>query len=210
MAIVLLTGFEPFGGSLVNPSEEVARAFAAEGVPGATLHSLIVPVVGGDQSGSAFHAVAESVIRWAPDTIVAFGESHKATRVAFERVAINLRDDRIPDHAGVQLVDQPIVARGAAAHFSSVPLRAMRDACEGEGIPAELSNSAGTFLCNELMYRVLGAIAQGEWPSVRRAGFVHLPQLPEQAAVRGGPSMRLADLMVGLRASLRVLTEPLG
>ncbi len=210
MPRLLLSGFEPFGGSTVNPSAAVVDAFGIEGVPGAEVQVVCLPVVGGIGVGSAFARLASVVEAFAPDTIVSFGEAAEATHVRFERVAINVRDDRIPDNAGVQLVDQPILLEGSVAHFASLPLRTMRDACEGEGVPAMLSNSAGTFLCNELMYRTLDAMATRRWPTVTRGGFVHVPQLPEQVARRGGVSMRLDQVMVGLRASLLTLSEPLG
>jgi pyroglutamyl-peptidase len=210
MVCVLLTGFEPFGGSLVNPSAELAHALREHSLPGTTFACQVLPVVGGESIGSAFAALDAAVRECDPVAIVAFGESAKATRIAFERVAINLRDDRIPDNRGEMLVDSPIRDGGCAAYFSTLPIRAMRDACEAEGIPAELSNSAGTFLCNELMYRMLEVCASGAWPRVRQAGFVHVPQLPAQAEKRGGPSMRLDQMAAGLTASLRELSPPLG
>ncbi|MSR29149.1 MAG: pyroglutamyl-peptidase I [Phycisphaerales bacterium] len=210
MARILITGFEPFGSSDLNPSEQVACAFGAEELPGARVAHVVLPAVGGVGEASGFGALEAAVRRFTPTAIVALGESAKSTQIAFERVAINWRDDRIADNAGVQLVDRPIVEGGAAAHFSTLPVRAMRDACEGEGVPALLSDSAGTFLCNELMYLILDAVARGKWVSVERAGFIHLPQLPQQAAARGGVSMRLDFMMLGLRAALRELTTPLG
>ncbi len=210
MPRLLLSGFEPFGGSTVNPSASVVEAIGIEGVPGADVQVVCLPVVGGVGAGSAFARLASVVESFMPDTIVSFGEAADATHLRFERVAINVRDDRIPDNAGVQLVDQLIVVDGAVAHFASLPLRTMRDACEGEGVPAMLSNSAGTFLCNELMYRTLDAMATRRWPTVTRAGFVHVPQLPEQVARRGGVSMRLDHQLLGLRASLLTLSAPLG
>lgn len=209
MPRILLTGFEPFGGSRVNPSAVLVGMIAAEGIPGASVAQAVLPVVGGASGRSAFTRLLELVTHFRPEAIVMLGEAATASHIQFERVAINVRDDRIPDNEGVQLRDTPIVVEGPAAYFSTLPVREMRDACEGEGVPAVVSNSAGSFLCNELMYRILHSQVRGEMPVVRRAGFVHVPQLPEQAATRGGPSMRAEHVLVGLRASLLGLVDPL-
>lgn len=210
MLRILVTGFEPFGGSLVNPSEMLAHAIAQEEWPGAIMSSAILPVIGGEGLESCRVALRRAIESNQPHVVVCLGESAKSTHVAFERIAINLRDDRIADNAGVQCQDQPVVAGGPAAYFSSLPVRAMRDGCEGEGVPALLSTSAGTFLCNEIMYTLLHGIDRGEFASVARGGFIHVPQLPEQAVARGGPSMRLPDILLGLRASFLTLISPLG
>lgn len=207
---ILLTGFEPFGESPFNPSSALVAAFAQEGLLGADLFTAILPVIGGEGNSSARSELRRAIEECQPHTVVCFGESYRATHIAFERVAVNLRDERIADNAGVQCRDEPVITGGPVAYFSTVPTRAMRDACEGEGVPATLSLSAGSFTCNEILYFLLHNCAAGEFASVRRAGFVHLPQLPEQAALRGGPCMRLDHVQLGLRASLRELIAPLG
>ncbi len=210
MLKILVTGFEPFGGSPVNPSEMLARAIAEECWPGAILSHTILPVIGGDGAQSCSAALRRAIDFNKPNIVVCLGENAKASHILFERVAINLRDDRIADNAGVQCQDQAIIVDGPNAYFSSLPVRAMRDACEGEGIPALLSTSAGTFLCNEVMYVLLHGIAVGELTSVTTGGFIHVPQLPEQASQRGGPSMQLRHILVGVRASFLTLLSPLG
>ncbi len=207
---ILLTGFEPFGGSSFNPSSSLVAALAEEGLLGSELSAVILPVIGGDGPKSARAELADAIEANQPDTVVCFGESSRATHVAFERLAANLRDDRIADNAGEKCCDQPVIEGGPVAYFSTLPMRAMRDACEGEGVPAILSMSAGTFTCNEILFFLLHQSAVGAFSTVRRAGFVHLPQLPEQAAQRGGPSMSLAHLLVGVRSSLRELVAPMG
>ncbi len=207
---ILLTGFEPFGGSPINPSASLIEVFAAEGLLGSQVTTAILPVVGGSGSQSARAGLERAIAACEPETVVCFGEASRATHVQFERVGVNLRDDRIADNAGRRCCDEPIIADAPVAYFSTLPMRAMRDACEGEGVPAELSMSAGTFLCNEVLYWLLHACATRLCPSVSRAGFVHLPQLPEQAAVRGGPSMKFQHVIRGVRASLRELASPLG
>jgi pyroglutamyl-peptidase len=210
MMRILITGFEPFGGSSVNPSLMLARAISQEEWPGAIVSHAILPVIGGEGPQSCRAALREAIDFNQPSVVVCFGESAKATHVCFERVAVNLRDDRIADNAGVQCQDLSVVADGPVAYFSSLPVRAMRDACEGEGIPALLSMSAGTFLCNEIMYTLLHGIEVGEFQSVTSGGFIHIPQLPEQATERGGPSIELRHILVGVRASFLTLISPLG
>ena len=210
MMRILVTGFEPFGGSHMNPSEVLSRAISQEQWPGAIVSHATLPVIGGDGPQSSRAALRRAIELNQPSVVVCFGESAKATHIAFERVAVNLRDDRIADNAGVQCQDQPVVADGPVAYFSSLPVRAMRDACEGEGIPALLSMSAGTFLCNEIMYTLLHGIEVGEFQNVTSGGLIHIPQLPEQATGRGGPSMQFHHILIGVRASFLTLISPLG
>jgi len=210
MLRILVTGFGPFGGSSINPSEMLARAITSEPWPGAVMSCAVLPVIGGSGLDSCRAMLRRAIDAHQPAIVICLGESARACHVTFERVAVNLRDDRIADNAGVQWQDQPVIESGPVAYFSSLPVRAMRDACEGEGVPAILSTSAGTFLCNEIMYALLHGIEQGEFASVKSAGFIHLPQLPQQAVERGGPSMPLAGMLVGLRASLLLLIPSLG
>ncbi len=207
---ILLTGFEPFGGSAFNPSSALVAAVAEEGLLGSYLTAVILPVIGGEGPTSARAHLSAAIESSQPDTVVCFGESSRATRIAFERVAVNLRDERMADNAGGKCRDQPVIAGAPVAYFSTLPMREMCDACEGEGVPAMLSMSAGTFTCNEILFYLLHESAVGSFSSVRRGGFVHLPQLPQQAAQRGGPSMSLAHLLLGVRSSLRELVPPVG
>lgn len=179
---VLLTGFEPFGGSATNPSQKLVERLAGRTIAGARVHAAVLPVVGGTGAGSAWAALAAELERCRPDAAIAFGEAHTRGAVSLERLAINLRDDRIPDNAGVQLCDSPIVPGGPDALLATLPLRAMHSAVAQAGLPVELSTTAGTFLCNEAMYRLLLHARLHGWPA--RAGFVHLPQTPEQHATR--------------------------
>lgn len=197
--LILVTAFEPFGGSAVNPTMLIARLL--EGMPcarGARAFATL-PVVGGTAAGSAWAAIEPLVASHAPDAVVALGESARAESITFERVAVNLRDSRIADNAGVHAVDEPVVAGGVDALFSTLPVRVLAEACDGAGVPATLSLSAGSFLCNEVMYRLLAD------PRVARAGFIHVPQLPEQSAERGGPSMEAAHAAAGIHAALERL-----
>lgn len=209
--VVLVTAFEPFGGSPVNPTIRIAELLElGESIEHARLALAILPVVSGVGPGSAWATLAPILESLAPDAVVSLGESWRAERIAFERVAVNLRDSRIADNAGAELRDAAVVDGGAAAHFATLPLRAMLESCVAAGVEAELSLSAGSFLCNEIMYRALAdASARG---LARRSGFIHVPQLPEQAQLRGGPSMPAESSARGIHAALvrlaHCLAEP--
>lgn len=204
---ILITGFEPFGGSRINPSEQVVGALSAIELPGISLRTAVLPVdrVRGPQ---ALLDILKRK-RAAPQAVVCLGEAARRPAVSIERVAVNLLDYRIPDNAGGQVQDEPVIPGGPAAYFSTLPVRAMLDALLAYGIPAELSLSAGTFLCNQMMYTVLHTLA--EQGSSIPAGFVHLPMLPGQAASAPAPmpsmsfetSLKAVMLLLGvLRRSM--------
>jgi pyroglutamyl-peptidase len=133
--------------------------------------------------------------------VVALGESAKAESVTFERVAVNLRDSRIADNAGVLVVDEAVIAGGPDAIFATLPVRELAQACIDAGVPSTLSLSAGSFLCNEVMYRLLADDRVG------MAGFIHVPQLPEQSYLRGGPMMEARIAAAGVHAALETLAS---
>jgi pyroglutamyl-peptidase len=199
--IILVTSFEPFGGSPVNPTMAIARHLAAMPCRFGSRAYATLPVVTGTGIGSTWAAIQTHLERIRPDAVVALGENAKADRINLERVAVNLRDARIADNSGVQLIDEPVVAGAPDARFSTLPLRKMLVACDSAGVPATLSLSAGSFLCNELMFRLL------ECGRPRVSGFIHVPQLPEQAAVRGGPAMDAETAARGVHAALGVVAE---
>ncbi len=199
---LLLTAFEPFGGEATNAAlEAVTRVAAPNGV---TLVKRTVPTV----FGACIDAVTRAIEAERPDAIVMVGQASGRKAITPERVAINVRDARIPDNAGSQPVDEPIAPTGPAAYFSTLPLRRMIDAAQAVGVPAALSNTAGTFVCNDLFYGVLDFLAaqNGGSPAVP-AGFVHVPCTPEQAAAFDPSlaSMALADIVKGLEAMIGAL-----
>ena len=193
---VLLTGFEPFGGSQVNPSREVVDRLARDGVPGVTLHSAILPV--DRQEGPVTLLYAVRALH--PDAILCLGEAARRMAISIERVAINLLDYHMADNAGHQAIDAPIVPDGPAAYFVTLPVRAMLEAVHAAGIPAELSLSAGAFLCNQVTYELLHYLTTHQLDIP--AGFVHLPALPEQVtnAYPSMPSMALETMTRGIYA----------
>lgn len=198
---LLLTGFEPFGGSAINSSEQVVLALREQRLPGIELHTAILPV--DYQRGPS--ALLQEVEAVQPDVVLCLGEARGRLRISIERVAINLLDFRLADNRGHQIVDAPVVAGGPAAYFATLPVRAMLDALVTEDIPAELSLSAGAFLCNQVAFTLLHYLAEQRRPGM--AGFVHLPVTPEQAAHEPAPvaSMSLASMRHGLQVVIGVL-----
>jgi pyroglutamyl-peptidase len=197
MTRVLLTGFEPFGGESVNPSIETVNRVGAEGMTGAVLETLQVPCVFGD----AIDTLAAAMRRFKPDIVICVGQAGGRTEIGVERIAINVNDARTADNAGNQPIDQTIVAGGPAAYFSTLPIKAIVAAMHAVGIPAEVSQTAGTYVCNQLFYGLAHLIAT-EFPDTR-GGFIHIPWLPEQAArQRGVPSMSLDTVVRAVQVAI--------
>lgn len=196
----LATGFEPFGGDEVNASAEAVARLGAEWDPaadGARLDTLLLPVTFGGAFGPVATAVARAQAEGDPyDVVLAVGLAARTDRVRLERVAINVADARIPDNAGAVPVDEPVVDGGPAAHFTALPVKAALVALGEAGIPAHVSNTAGTFVCNALFFQVREALGDR-----LRSGFVHVPRLAEEE-VDGDPGLPLATTTRALRTIL--------
>lgn len=193
---VLLTGFEPFDGEPVNPSWEAARALDGWQTGRAIVHARQMPCV----FGAAIDTLSEAIADIQPQLVLCVGQAGGRSEVSIERVAINLDDGRIADNAGRQPIDLPVVPGGPAAYFSSLPIKAMVRDLRAAGVPASVSNTAGTFVCNHIFYGLMHLLA-GK-PGVR-GGFLHIPYLPQQAArFPGAPSMALATLIDALRIAV--------
>ncbi len=183
-----MTGFEPFGGSDVNPSELVARSLEGRLIAGRRIVVRVFPVETsgvGDRLRQAFEEEQ-------PELVVCTGLAAGRTAVSLERVAVNMLDFEQPDNAGEERTNEPILRGGPDARLSPMPIAEIVDAWQREGVPGYVSNSAGTYLCNQILYEALG-IAESVSPPVT-AGFIHLPYLPEQAIAAGAgnsPSMSL-------------------
>jgi len=198
MPIALITGFAPFGGASVNPSAEVAKRLEGRRIGAWEIRAAILPV----HHLSAASAVQALLREHDPVAIVHLGLAAERAQIALERVAINVMDYSMPDNEGFQARDEPCVAGGPAAYFSTLPLRSMLDAVRGAGAPAYLSTTAGTYLCNFVMYTTLHVLAARREPP--RAGFVHLPLLPSMVAPDDPhqPSMDLGLMLRGVEAAL--------
>ncbi len=178
---ILITGFEPFGESPINPSQLLVQSLADQEMDGVTLITDVLPV---DQA-QAPGKVTALIHQHQPDAILAFGLALGRPKISLERVALNLQDFRIPDNQGRTISNLPIQPDGPAAYFSSLPLQGMLARLHTAGIPAELSLSAGAYLCNLVFYTIMHTLS--DHPKPIPAGFIHLPALPEQAAASDKP-----------------------
>jgi pyroglutamyl-peptidase len=194
----LVTGFEPFGGDRVNPSfEALARLPLRLGA--LDIATAALPVAYGGARATLRDAIAAS----APDIVLCAGLAGGRAELSLERVAINIDDARIPDNGGNQPIDRPVVAGGPAAYFATLPIKAAVVALRDAGLPAAVSNSAGTFLCNHVFYGLMheAALAGNRF----RGGFLHVPYLPSQAArTPGVASMALEQIVEGIEVILSV------
>ncbi|MDJ0474964.1 pyroglutamyl-peptidase I [Pantoea eucalypti] len=202
MKTVLMTAFEPFGGETINPSWEAVRALEGKKIGGATIVIRQLPVV----FSEVLNVLNQALEEVKPDAVVSVGQSGGRSDITVERIGINVDDARIPDNAGQQPVDEPIVAGGPAAYFSRLPIKAIVAAVRDAGIPASVSQTAGTFTCNRVMYGLLHWLEQQGSPA--RGGFIHIPYLPEQAAQHpGAPSMAVATIIQALEIAVKVTLE---
>ncbi|NMY57786.1 pyroglutamyl-peptidase I [Pseudomonas sp. WS 5051] len=194
MRTVLLTGFEPFDQDTVNPSWEAVRLLDGTLQGDMQIIARQLPCT----FAGAPERLSQLLQEFTPTLVIAVGLGPGRTDICIERVAININDARIPDNLGYQPIDTPVVAQGPAAYFSTLPLKAMVRAIRASGIPASVSHTAGTFVCNQVFYCLQHAL---DGTGVR-GGFIHVPPLPQQAVVAGGPSMALATQVEGLRIAV--------
>lgn len=193
MKKLLITGFEPFGGEIINPSWEAVRKLP-EKIGDYTLTKREVPVV----FGLAGKQVVAAARELGADTILCIGQAGGRSAVTPERIAINLRKASIPDNAGNQPNCEPVVPGGPDGIFASVDTEAMAAAIQNLGLPGTVSNTAGTYVCNDLLYTILHAFPE------KSCGFIHVPYLPQQAG-EGRPSMALDDMVEALTAAIEAL-----
>ncbi len=194
---VLLTGFEPFNRELVNPAWEAVRSLEGWAGEGFRVEVMQLPCV----FGEANCVIGEALARHRPDVVIAVGQAGGRVDLSVERVAINVDDAPIPDNAQRQLIDEAVVAGGPAAYFSTLPIKAIVAALKEQGLPASVSQTAGTFVCNHVFYGLMHATALSQV----KAGFIHIPYLPQQATAHPGvASMALAEVVRGLKIAVEV------
>ena len=207
---ILVTGFEPFNGGSVNPSEQIVYRLTAPA--GATLIKEILPV----EFKKSKARLQELFRKHQPDIVLSIGQAGGRPEISVERVAINIDSVKssdgsrlLPDNAGDVPVDDAIETDGATAYFATLPIWDMVEAIQKAGVPAGISNSAGTYVCNHVMYVNLH-LAAVEYPKMK-AGFVHVPFLPEQIQQREDrarlAAMPLEDMVTALQAVLEVLKK---
>jgi len=199
--IILLTGFEPFTPYKVNPTEELARAFDGYRCGDAVVHAAVLPVHHAD----AASRVRELLDAVRPDVVLQLGLAGSRARIAVERVAVNVMDYPVPDNAGCEMRDEPCVPSGPPAYFTTVPSRAIVARLVDAGIPAYVSDTAGTYLCNQTLYTTLHAVAGLAAPP--RVGFIHVPPLPSMVAAAGldQASMDLSLMRRAVEIALEVI-----
>lgn len=188
---LLITGFDPFGGEDINPAWEAVKALPDQ-IGEFTLRKLQIPTV----FGLAARQVLETAEEFRPHVILCVGQAGGRAAVTPERIAVNIRDAKIPDNAGNRPEGEPVEPQGPAAYFSTLPVKAMADAIQAAGLPGQVSNSAGAFVCNDTLYLLLHHYAGTD----TRVGFVHVPWLPQQ----GSPSLPLDDTVRALTAAIGV------
>ena len=200
----LVTGFEPFGGELVNPAHEALGRLPAR-LGALAIETRMLPAV----FGEALDVLEEAVRAAAPDIVLCVGLAGGRAALSLERVAINIEDARIPDNKGRQSIDLPVVAGGPAAYFATLPIKAAAAELREAGLPAVVSNSADTFVCNHVFYGLMHLAATRRLDL--RGGFLHVPYLPSQAARQeGAPSMALEDIVRGIEIVLTVAASRRG
>ena len=190
---VLVTGFEPFGGATLNPSQLLVERLANETLPGVELYTLVLPV---EFEKSAINLLA-AIKSIDPEVVISFGQAEGRSAITPERIAINLDDARIADNGGDQRQNQPILKTGADGYFSTLPVEKMVSELTQIGVPSALSLSAGSFVCNHIFY-----LMQHELRETKiKSGFVHLPLVPEQSAqFPNQPTMSLDEMVRGAKA----------
>lgn len=202
MKTILLTGFEPFGGSKINPSIEACKPLDGKEYNGFRVKVVEIPL--------RFHEVRPSLINaieeMEPAAVICTGQAG-SSMIRLERVAINVADARIAYNCGKQPVDEPIVEDGPVAYFSTLPLREMLAAIEEAKVPVSISNSAGTFGCNHIFYDLMHYIEENDLGVP--GGFIHVPSLPEQAMKKLGPSMSLDLIVRAMDAAVKVIADDL-
>lgn len=184
---MLLAGFAPFGGEAVNPSWQAVRALDGTMIEEHRVTAVELPT----EFDASLPVLWRAVRKTEPRVAIAVGLAGGRTGISLERIAINLIDARIPDNAGAQPVDVPVLRSGHAAFFSTLPVKASLVALRQAGIPAHLSQTAGTYVCNQVFYALMHALRRRR---NTRAGFVHVPWLPDQASRHREPGMPLADM----------------
>jgi pyroglutamyl-peptidase len=202
MKTVLLTGFDPFDGAAINPSWEAVRQLDGWAGDGFRVVARELPCV----FGRAAEALSGFVDELRPDVVIAVGQAGGRPEISVERIAINVDDARIPDNLGRQPVDLPIAADGPAAYFTTLPIKAIVAAIRARGIKAGVSQTAGTFVCNHVFYALMHQLHGRPRSFPVKAGFIHVPFLPEQAAryAEPTPSMTLDEIVAGLRIAVEV------
>ena len=202
---ILVTGFDPFGGEKINPALETIKRLP-DTILGAQIIKLEIPTV----VGKSLAKIKEAVEKENPDVVLSIGQAGGRSEITVERVGINIDDCRIPDNEGNQPIDEPVVKGGPAAYFVTVPIKAIVENIKAHNIPASISNTAGTFICNHVCYGVAHlAAARTAAGTPMKSGFIHIPFLPEQIIGKPAltPSMSLETIASGITHALEAIVK---
>ena len=194
---IIVTGFDPFGGEKINPSIECVKALPE--IEGVELIRLELPTVF-KESAKRLNEVINDV---KPDAVLSVGQAGGRPGITMERIAINVDDARIPDNISQQPIDETIQTEGEAAYFTTLPIKRIVKAIREAGISAEVSNSAGTFVCNHIMYQSLFAATKADKPF--KAGFMHIPFIPEQTTDK--PSLPLEESTKAVQIAIETIRD---
>lgn len=198
---VLITGFDPFGGESINPALEAVKALP-DTIAGAEIIKLEIPTV----FRKSLEKIEENIIKHSPDIVISIGQAGGRFGVTPERVAINIDDARIEDNEKNQPIDIPIFKDGETAYFTNLPIKAMVKEMQDGEIPASVSNTAGTFVCNHVMYGIMYMIDK-KYPNIK-GGFIHVPYIPSQVVTKPNmPSMSASDITKGLELCIKAAVE---
>ncbi len=199
MKKVLITGFEPFGGASINPALEAVKQLDGLKLNGGEIVTCQVPVT----RYESIKAIIKAIELHQPSVVITVGQAGGRAAINPERVAINLDDFRIPDNGDNQPIDQLIEEDGPCAYFSTLPIKAITNAIQQKGIPCQVSNTAGTFVCNHVFYGIQHYLRDTDIAH----GFIHIPLLPEQATDGEKPSMALAAIVEGLKIAAQTCLD---
>ena len=199
---IIVTGFDPFGGEPINPSWEAVKRLDGE-IHGHTIIKIQLPTV----FGAAGEILTKAIRAHRPHQVICVGQAGGRRGITVERIAVNLRDAKTPDNAGNRPQDEPIRPEGETAYFATLPIKAIVEEIQKNGISAAVSNSAGTYVCNDVMYTALHLAAR-EFPAMK-CGFIHVPYVPEQVSEKpeGTPSMTMDDIVRALTLAVKTLME---
>jgi pyroglutamyl-peptidase len=198
---ILVTGFDPFGGDTINPALEAVNLLPYE-IQGHTIEKLEIPTVFNKSKVTIENKLKATHF----DIVLAIGQAGGRFELTPERIGINIDDARIPDNEGNQPIDEMIQSSGDAAYFSNLPVKRMTEAIKTAGVPARLSNTAGTFVCNHILYQ-LEFLQATQFPNIK-FGFIHVPFIPEQVTDKPEqPSMSIQTIAKGLKAALESIIE---
>ena len=202
---ILVTGFDPFGGEKINPALETIKRLP-DAILGAQIIKLKIPTV----VGKSLAKITEAVEKENPDVVLSIGQAGGRSEITVERIGINIDDCRIPDNEGNQPIDEPVIKGGPVAYFVTVPIKAIVENIKAHNIPASISNTAGTFICNHVCYGVAHLAAQRTAAGKpMKSGFIHIPFLPEQVIGKPAltPSMSLETIVSGITHALEAIVE---